>query len=410
MIPNAPRRHPLAVEVAALGGASLLLLLGMIWLVGLQGIAETPESAGSSLSSGPRGTLALYRWLESSGFEVSRVTGRDSFPPDADTLFMVNPSGDFPAGQAGSIRLWVEEGHTLILTLGRRLGDISAQMGEQHPILREFNLDFNFSGSYTATVPVAQPLFNSPPVSRVTMPGVFTLQLPPDAVALVSSRDDGGNRLPLAAMLAVGEGRVYILSTDYPMSNAGIREEDNGALIYNLARMSGGKRVAFDEAHHGAGSGGDIVALLTGNAWGWALIYAALLGAMYVVWSARRLGPPLPVYTPDQRRPTSDYVRSVARLFRRARKPDYAAGQYLHYFRRALSRHAALDPNLGDEEFVQSLSERGRFAFDIREMSEAVRELRDLEAGGSHVANEDDALQAIREGERVRKGALGVRE
>src|SRR5204862_480475 len=84
---------------------------------------------------------------------------------------------------------------------------------------------------------------------------------------------------------------------------AGLQEEDNGAFVYNMVQMSGGSRVAFDEAHHGESTGGDLGALLTSNPWGWAIIYGVLLSGLYVLWSARRLGPPLPVPTPDQRRP-----------------------------------------------------------------------------------------------------------
>jgi hypothetical protein len=338
------------------------------------------------------------------------VTGSDHFPPDADVLFMVNPGGDFPAGQASSIRRWVEEGNNLVLTLGQSLGDISAGFADRHPMLRELDIEYTFSGFYSATVPVAQPLFIDPPVARVVMPGAYSLQLPPEAVVLAATRSESGDRLPLAAMLPVGGGRVFVLSTDFPMSNAGLREADNGAFAYNLARMGAGNRVAFDEVHHGLSSGGDLIGLLTSTPWGWALVYASALFAAYVVWSARRLGPPLPVWKPDQRRPTSDYVRSVARLFRRARKPDYAARQYEHYFKRSLSRHAALDPNLADEQFVALLSERGRYPVDPTRMSQSLRDLRRIEFVGGGRSVEDEALEAIRDAEKVRREALGLRE
>ncbi|HET6262179.1 MAG TPA: DUF4350 domain-containing protein [Chloroflexia bacterium] len=398
-------------ELAVLGVSVVVLFAGLIWLVGLQGTADTPESAGSSQSAGRRGTLALYRWLERSGFDVSRVVGGEQFPPRVDTLIMVNPNDDFPQGQAGSVRRWVEEGHTLILALGSRNGDLSTIIGGRHPMLRELGIDLDLSPGYSSTVPLSQPLFSRPPVSRIRMPGVFKLELPVrDTVVLASSSNEDGSRAHLAAMLKLGEGRVFVLASDYPLNNEGLREEDNGAFVYNMAQMAGGRRVAFDEAHHGQSVGGDLVALFTNNPWGWALIYGALLTGAYVFWSARRLGPPLPVRSPDQRRPTSDYVTSVADLFRRARKPGYAAERYLQFFKRTLSRHAALDPTLTDSRFVQSLSERGRHAFNMEDMLRAVERLRRLE--GEATAGEGvelETLKAIREAERVRQEALGLR-
>lgn len=399
-------------EIAILGLTLLALFAALIWLVGLQGVEETPANTGSSLSTGPRGTLALYRWLERSGFDVQRAGNGDNFPPDADTLIMVNPNDDFPSGQAGSIRRWVEDGHTLVLALGGQGSDLSVSPGDKHPMLREFGIDIKYADFVTDTVAVAQPVFSRPPVEQVVMPGSFSLALPlTNTVVLVSTKDADGQRLPLAGMLRVGQGRVYVLASIYPLSNEGIRDPANGSFVYNMAQAAGGRRVAFDEAHHGESTGGDLIALLTSNPWGWALLYGVALAAIYVVWSARRLGPPLPLPTPDLRRPTSDYVKSVASLFRRARKPGYAAERYLRFFKRTLSRHAELDPYLTDANFVRSLGERGRHSFNQEDMLRALQQLRDLEgnATGSE-STEEATLRALREAEKVRLAALGLRE
>jgi hypothetical protein len=405
------RRVPL-VELAVLGVSVVVVFAVLIWFVGPQELADTPESAGSSLSAGRRGALALYRWLEKSGFEVQRVSGEQGFPPDADILFMINPNNNFPEGQAGSVRRWVEEGNLLILALGSSPQDVSTLLESRHPMLRELGVGVSYSFGYTDTVPVSQPVFNRPAVSRVKVPGIFGLNLPvSDTLVLVSAPTASGQRIPVAASIEVGRGKVIILASAYPLSNLGLKEEDNGSFVYNLVQMSGGRRVAFDEVHHGVSTGGDLIALLTGNPWGWALIYAALLAGIYMVWSARRLGPPLPVRTPDQRRPTSDYIISVARLFRRARKPGYVAERYLQFFRRTLSQRAALDPYITDERFVQALAERGRHPFNPDEMLVVVRRLREL--AGDRPGNEAVELQTlstIREAERLRRQALGIRE
>src|SRR5947209_1628900 len=160
-------------EIAAIGISVVVLFAALIWLAGLSGAEETPESAGSSLSSGPRGALALYRWLEKSGYHVSRAEAGQEFPPDADTLFMINPNEDFPTGQAGSVRHWVEDGHTLVLGIGHVAGDLSTGIGGKHPMLRELGVGLQFAEGMSATVPLAQPIFTRPPASRVKMPTAF---------------------------------------------------------------------------------------------------------------------------------------------------------------------------------------------------------------------------------------------
>ncbi|HEY0068478.1 MAG TPA: DUF4350 domain-containing protein [Chloroflexia bacterium] len=394
-------------DIAIIAVTFLGLFAVLIWLVGSQGVEDTPENFGSSHSSGPRGTLALYRWLERTGFEVSRTERGDRFPPEADTLIMVNPNNDFPTGQAGTVRRWVEEGHTLVLTLG----GASIGLGDKHPMLREFGFDVIYTSFFTDTVPMSQPMFGRPSVVQVGMPGSVVLALPlTNTVPLATTTDYTGDRVPLAAMMRVGQGRVFLLSSQFPLTNEGIREPGNGAFAYNMLQMAAGNRVTFDEAHHGESTGGDLVALLTSTPWGLALIYGAVLGAIYFIWSARRLGPPLPVLAPDQRRPTSEYVTSVARLFRRARKPGYAAERYLRFLKRTLSRHAELDPYLTDTNFVRSLGERGRHDFNQEEMLRAIQQLRDLEGNASgNEATEEAALRALRDAERVRLEALGIR-
>jgi hypothetical protein len=405
----APQGRSRTGEVSVLVLAALLLVAGMIWISGLQEVVESPESVGSSVSDGRRGALALYEWLDRAGFDVQRVGAGDDFPPGPGTMLSLNPNTDWPEGQAGLVRDWVERGSTLIVATGQNAGDQSVTSG-MHPLLKEFGVGLEYAFDYTSTVPLAQPMFVDPPVDRVKFAGVIQLSLPvTGTTVLVSSEDGGGQRVPLAAMVRVGDGTLYIISSDHLTNNSGIREESNGAFVYNLVQMAGSRRVYFDEAHHGVTEGGDLVALLTSTPWGWALIYAALLAGAYYLWSARRLGPPLPVWTPDRRRPTSDYVRSVASLFRRARKPGWAAERYLQYFKRTLAAHAELDPFLTDERFVQALAERGRHTFPQADMLRAIERLRQLEgAGTGSEATEQQTLAAIRDAERVRRQALGL--
>ena len=162
-------------EIAIIGVMAIALFAIFIWLSGSGGTQDTAASSGSSNSEGPRGTLALYRWLQKSGFEVSRAGPNDAFPPDADTLVMVNPTADFGTGQAADVKRWVEEGHTLVLAAS---GLANSNLLGGHPMLKELGVDLQFSQGFTTTVPVAQPIFPYAGVGSVKMPGLYTLSLP----------------------------------------------------------------------------------------------------------------------------------------------------------------------------------------------------------------------------------------
>ena len=86
----------------------------------------------------------------------------------------------------------------------------------------------------------------------------------------------------------------------------------------------------------------------------------------------------------------------------------------MQFFKRTLSRHAELDPYLTDARFVESLSERGRYAFNRDEMLRAIGRLRELEGiGEGRRASEEvdvETLKAMREAEKVRREALGLRD
>jgi hypothetical protein len=195
-------------EISVLALAALLLVAGMIWIAGLQETPETPESVGSSVSASPRGALALYRWLDRAGFEVERVGAGDDFPPGEGTMLSLNPNTDWPEGQAGLVRGWVERGNTLIMATGQNGGDQSVVPSGMHPLLREFGIGLEYAFNYTSTVSPAQPLFADPPVDRVKFEGIMQLSLPVTGTTVLVSSDDEGQRVPLAAMVRVGAGSL----------------------------------------------------------------------------------------------------------------------------------------------------------------------------------------------------------
>lgn len=318
----------------------ILLVVGLLLaLLGIAVIAAGSNAAGggqdqlqgSSLSPAPGGALALYRWLDEAGYPVRRVTGADRWADalrETDLLFVLNPQSNFTAAQLAALDRWLDAGGVLVVA-------VEGTGGAGNPITDHLGAGLSplfpaVTGSFTPR----EPLWTAPPVRQVAVQAGWQLDLHDPAAPVLL----GAGASPLLVTQARGAGRVALLSNAYPFTNAGLPAADNRWLAWNLVTGALGRRIAFDELHHGSG-GADLRTLVTGQPWGWALIYAAGVAVLGLLLTGRRLGPPVPVPTEGGRRGAVDYVAALAGLFGRAGRTDWVADQY-----RAELRHALAAP------------------------------------------------------------------
>jgi hypothetical protein len=324
-------------------GDRLIFALLLVVLLGVSVISFLGDTArqgqaelrGSTLSAAPPGTLALYRWLEDAGYPVTRIQGSARFADalrDTDLLFVLNPQTQFSPEQLAALEAWMGAGGVLVLSIEGSeglLNPITARLGaELSPILPPI----------AGALPLRQPLWTDPPVRTVSVQTSWQLDLKGDDAIPLLSAGSG----PLMVAQPRGRGRLILLSTTWPVTNAGLREADNRWLAWNLAASGAGRRIAFDEIHHGY-TGGDLRALVLSRPWGWALIYAAGVLVVGLLLAGRRLGPPLVLASQGGRRGAAEYVAALAGLFQRAGRTDWVAGRYRAEFRRALAAPYGLD-------------------------------------------------------------------
>jgi hypothetical protein len=321
-----------------------LLVLGLVAVTLVTVSVQTPEgqdsSNGSSFSPNAGGTLALYLWLGAGGYPVARLENAATFADGlaaTDVLWVLTPQQAYSQAQAQTVLDWVATGGTLVLAaegqgiaLAPSADALQTGLGLQFsPLLPAIN----------ATLALQQPVFAQPPVPAMHIATSWTLDVPrPEVVPLVSAGPD-----PVLATWRYGYGRVFVVTSAFPFSNAGLDRDLNGPLAWNLAGSSGrGRRQAFDEVHHGY-SGTDLRTLLLSQPWGWALIYALAAVILFLLLRGQRLGPPLAAATTGDRRGTMDYVLSLAGLFHRANRTEWAAARYAATFRRALAAPYGFD-------------------------------------------------------------------
>jgi hypothetical protein len=334
------------------------LFFGLV-LYAVLGPANNPESAVSSLpttyAANDSGALALYRWLGQNGYAVQRLQFQEYRLDDkADVLFILDPQESFNRTEAREVLRWVEAGGTLIF-----VEDQVNLFGGAGQLLDELEVDVAFheplegQPETIARAPLLQPLFDTPPVGEVEVnAGRILRSARADALPLVGLPD----AIVLLAMPR-GDGIVYVSSSAFPFSNAGLKKPENAALVLNLLRgVPAGATLLFDEYHHGYYSPPTLRSLVLSSPWGWALIYGVLVLIAYLIISGRRFGAPIPLREEVKLRSSAEYVDSMADLFQRGGKASFVLRHYHSSFKRRLARPFGISPGLDDEAFVRELA------------------------------------------------------
>ena len=355
---------------------------------------SSPAPAYSTHSTALSGAAALYLWLDELGYRVDRIEGNAfAIDDDTDLLFVLSPYNSYTGPEMRLLETWAEgAGHTLVLaTEGWQL---------QTP-LRDFGVGLIPRVELAEVLTPTVPLLTSPPPGPVAARADRVLRLSrDDYVAHLQHGDD-----PVLVSLRWGEGRVFLAATVRPFTNAGLRDPGSARLVYNLlAGLEPGARVQFDEWHHGYATeqavDNTLLAWLYRSPWGWALLFAAAVTLGWIVLRGRRFGRPVPLPEQVRRRPQSEYVVSMAGLFRRAGRRSFVMQHHHDRLKRELARPWRLNPDLPDEAFVAELA---RYRDNLDEPA-----LRDLLARltGERVS-EADLVRLVGE---VETWLLGVRQ
>ncbi len=334
----------------------ILILVGLFVVLVLftilgPGQAEEESDAGvtTTYSSGTTGVLALLRWAQDMGYDGQRLAFTDfAIDPATEALFIINPTEPINRTQAGEVLSWVEDGGTLIL-----VEDRSGWQTTQNQLLQTLELDIVTQDAAIERASVLQPVFTTPPISAFTANTRRVVEFEHEYVAPLAGTDDA----PVLVGLRVGEGYVYVSSAAHPFTNAGLRDEDNAALVLNLLReVPRNGLVLFDEYHHGYFTPPSLRTIILGSPWGWALIYSLIVIILYLLLTGRRFGRPIPLREEVALRSSAEYVESMADLFQRGGKRTHILQHYYTAFKRRLARPYGINPGLDDAAFVAQLA------------------------------------------------------
>ena len=332
----------------------LLFTLFGLFAVGLLlfeqvGQRATSPTTPSSYNAKAPGVKALYLLMERQGFRTARLqTTWDSLAASDGLIVVVEPfarSRQPLPGELNALRQWIQRGGTMLYFAAgspRPLdpqdpiaGDIALAVAPNAPspaAADSVSLTVESGNTAALSSVSAQAEASDSPylrdVEAVSGPAGLRLEPAPKARYDILFRDKQG---ALVAHKTVGRGHL-ILSAINLLANNGVRQADNAVFLVNVAQAAIGganRTVVFDEYHHGIGfdagrdeSGAGILASLPRPFW-LACLPLASVGLLLLVNGNRRFGAAL-ASGPTGPPPSTDYIGSMARLFRRAGAADVA--------------------------------------------------------------------------------------
>lgn len=317
---------------------------------------KTPRPDFSSLSGSPNGLLAFYRLLEEKGATVQRLgEPLGNLSEVAELLIIWEPQG-FTEEDAESLGFWLEEyGGTALVFSG-------------------------YGAPIWDLLPTVAVEDDKPAVARAAIPSIATAA----AREFGTGRNaylEGDSQLagvdyyvndqgrPVVTRLQWGPGTIYVFADPYWLTNARLAEDNNLSLALALADPKPGKVVVFDEYHHG---------YRTVRRW-WEVLRSPLRYAAFQAFIAvfvfylhkgARFGTPIPISDPKARE-SSEFVISLANLFRRARARSGVLEGLYRGLVRHLSHYLGVPPETPPDRLAALWQLRtGENAEDLRDLLE----------------------------------------
>ena len=369
------------------------ILLSIVLLVALLAALckwlFVPEKTGaikripSTFFNVPSGAKAGYDVLQRLDFPAKRLRRRIS-PETLEgvgVLFLLRPEIGLAREEVAALKEWIDDGHALVLVPGEMPAFGKAALAGDDEYLDDW-FDWN---KRTADIPQPGPFPLTERVSEPSRPegdsqlaeGLNQLAMPRDRrfadkkpflgyaddkpAGKVFWKDESGS---IGVEARSGDGTIIALADEYPFTNVGVSEADNGLLLANIARQLSAKYpgdIAFDEYHLGMAerdvSEVEIAKLMLAGPWRWAVLQAALVGVLALVAQAVRFGKPKDVVR-KLRRQHREFAEAAGRLFEEAGAAPLAAETLYRYYRDRICKRLFFDNQVEDGQLCDALEHR----------------------------------------------------
>lgn len=305
------------------------------------------DARPSTYLTGQNGAKALRDVL----VRLEVPTGRRTRPfddpgPIAGPVAVLAPSVPLSDGEAHALAAWVRGGGTLIYA-ARRMDGLRDTLGLRLQTLASDSMfaEFDYQGARAsaAALPVTEGVAFVDGFRRGFAAGSPALV---HATVLASA-----GVLPVVIDYRLGKGRVIAWADALPLVNGRLKTSRAAILFARTAVDAGqGRRIWFDEYHHGFKTGGSLTGTvgrwLVHDAAGRAVLQGVAVVLGLLLLFGRRFGAPLPP-PPARRRSPLEHMEALAGAYRQAKAHDTARRLVIAGLARRLGRRV---PPTGDAE------------------------------------------------------------
>lgn len=319
----------------------LLMLMALFAVTRFLGGAFTANQPGSVNNSTQTGTQLFFDWMTQRGHPVRVAEGQLNLEETA-VLFIIAPASRVTPLEAEQIHQWVRNGGTLFLI---------QEQNNAERLLARFGIR-----SRRVLFPASDPPFNLP---TLNWPLVGSLDL--------RARDRyrvpcGGAAVHLGscteahlATFGWGAGQVILLSSLYPLSDAGLQHGPNAQLIQNAVELvtQPGQSVLVDETHR-AGWG-----LFWRSRATLALLATAAVLAAYFFWQNQPFNNPVghanQVSEPESFGSTNAFINHLATAQKELDPQRSVRDFFWRQVKRQYANRHGIDYLEDDQRFLQQL-------------------------------------------------------
>jgi hypothetical protein len=366
-----------------------------------------PEKTGSieripsTFFNVPSGAKAGYEVLQRLDFRAKRLRRRIS--PETlkgiGVLFVLRPKIGLAKEELAALKEWIDQGHALVVVPGEAptFASKAALPGDDNYLDDWFAWnDVDNDNSRLQPIRLAERAGepSKPEDKSPLSEGLHQLSMLRDRRFASTKAFHGNNDQATSGKVfwkdewgvigieaCSGKGAIVALADEYPFSNVGISEADNGVLLANVTRVLSVKYpgdIAFDEYHLGMAdrdvSAVAIAKLMLAGPWRWAFMQAALVGVLALFAKAVRFGKPQDVVR-KLRRQHREFAEAAGRLFEEAGAASLAAETLYRYYRDRLCKRLYVDTQVEDAQLCEAVERRaGRAAADSLRGAHAVLE------------------------------------
>jgi hypothetical protein len=334
-----------------------LILLPIIVVLALLSEDEQDSGVPTTYSAQSSGAKAAYLLLAEGGYNVERwQRSPEDLPADAhhSVLVLASPAGIPTKAEKSSLELYLTRGGRVLAT-----GHAVTWFLPNTDVVAE---------------PIASAVwkeYNPEILSSLTRAGTILMtsnshwgDAPKGQVVHYAHEGKG-----IVVSYKVGEGEVVWWAGNTPLSNAGIAEAGNLALLLNSLGASKHTRIMWDEYFHGQRYSSVSIMVLPV----WVGLGQCGLAALAILLTfSRRNAPIRPLAEPSRLSPL-EFVHTLGKLYRRANATRTALEVPYNSFRALLVRRLGLRHDVSSAELVQSA--RKKLGYQDANFEETVMEV-----------------------------------